>query len=231
MKKPVFYTEAAYAVAMVLLALGTALTAQGGFGMSMVVAPAYVVHLKLSQTYAWFGFGMAEYLLQSLILILMMLLLKRIKPVYFLSIASAVLYGFLLDGAMALVGLLPQLGIWGRLIIYSLGVLICTAALSLLFYSYLPPAAYEMLVKKLSERFKWKLTRVKTVYDLCSLGLSAVLSLVLLGNIQGIGFGTVVCAVTYGYLISLFSRLFEQHWDFQDRWDLRTVFEESEERV
>ena len=38
MKKPVFYTEAAYFIGLFLLALGTALTAYGGFGISMVVA-------------------------------------------------------------------------------------------------------------------------------------------------------------------------------------------------
>ena len=231
MQKRIFYTEGAYTVGMVLLALGTALTAHGGFGMSMVVAPAYVLHLKLSQTYDWFSFGMAEYLLQILILVLMMLLLRRIRPVYLLSIVSAVVYGFLLDGAMALAGLLPPLNVWGRLGLYSLGILICTAALSLLFNSYLPPAAYEMLVKQLSRRFGWKLTWVKTAYDLCSLALGAVLSVLSLGSIRGIGIGTVVCALIYGFLISLFSGVFARLWQFQDRWALRSMFEESEECV
>ena len=43
MKKPVFYTELAYILGLVLLALGTALTVYGNFGVSMVVAPAYIL--------------------------------------------------------------------------------------------------------------------------------------------------------------------------------------------
>ena len=61
MKKPVFYTEIAHVLALVLLALGTALTAYGDLGISMVVAPAYILHLKLSQVFPFFTFGVAGY--------------------------------------------------------------------------------------------------------------------------------------------------------------------------
>ena len=36
-----FYTEAAYVLGIVILALGTALMSFGNFGMSVVVAPPY----------------------------------------------------------------------------------------------------------------------------------------------------------------------------------------------
>ena len=225
MKKRIFYTEVAYALGQILLALGTALVAQGGFGMSMVVAPAYVLHLKLSEIWSWFGFGTAEYLLQILILLLMMAMLRKVKAIYFLSILSAVIYGSMLDGAMWLVGLISVDSIWVRIILYALGVLTCTASLSLLFYSYLPPAAYEMLVKQLSAKFDWKLTWVKTVYDLCSMAVSVGLSMVLLGRIEAVGIGTVICAVSYGFLIGGFSKLFSRVWEFQDRFNLRKFFE------
>lgn len=38
--KRVFYTELAYAIGIIVLALGTALMERADFGMSMVVAPA-----------------------------------------------------------------------------------------------------------------------------------------------------------------------------------------------
>ena len=61
MKKTVFYTEAAYLLGIVLLAFGTSLMELADFGMSMIVAPAYLLHLKLSQILPFFSFGMAEY--------------------------------------------------------------------------------------------------------------------------------------------------------------------------
>ena len=38
-----FYTEAAYFIGLIMLALGTAFMERADFGMSMVVAPAYPI--------------------------------------------------------------------------------------------------------------------------------------------------------------------------------------------
>ena len=40
----VFYTELAYVLGILALALGTALMERADFGVSMVVAPAYLLH-------------------------------------------------------------------------------------------------------------------------------------------------------------------------------------------
>ena len=88
MKKPVFYTEIAYVIGLLLLAWGTALTVCGGYGISMVVAPAYILHSALSQHWPWFSFGIAEYVLQAIILGIMMLLLRKVKITFFLFVIS-----------------------------------------------------------------------------------------------------------------------------------------------
>ena len=92
MKKPVFYTEIAYFLGIALLSLGTALTEYGGFGISMVVAPAYLLHLKICQTLPFFTFGVAEYTLQAVVLLAMILLLRKVKLPYFLWCRSTLRY-------------------------------------------------------------------------------------------------------------------------------------------
>ena len=95
--KRIFYTEAAYWIGLIALALGTALMTCADFGVSMIVAPAYLLHLKLSQVFPAFSFGMAEYTLQAALLIFMMILLRRVRLSYFFSFVTAVVYGFVLD--------------------------------------------------------------------------------------------------------------------------------------
>ena len=231
MKKPVFYTEAAYGLGFCILALGTAMMSRGGFGISMVVAPAYILHLKLSQSLPFFSFGMAEYVFQSIVLALMMLLLRRARAGYLFTFFSSVIYGFLLDGCMALAGLLPDHHLAVRLMIYILGDLLCTAGIALLFYSYLPPAAYELFVKELSRIKGFPLSRCKTVYDCLSLVLALGMSLLFFSGIEGIGLGTVVCALVNGTLIRIFTNLLKGVWDFRDRFSLRRHFEEREEML
>ena len=90
MKKPTFHTEIAFLLALALLAFGTALTAYGGLGLSMVVAPAYILHLKISEIFPAFTFGAAGYTLQAVVLLVMMLLLRKAKLIYLLSFLTAV---------------------------------------------------------------------------------------------------------------------------------------------
>ena len=123
MKKRTFYTEWAYALGMILLAMGTALMEKADFGMSMVVAPAYIVHLKVSQALPFFSFGMAEYTLQAVLLLLMTVILRRVKKAFFFSFVTAVIYGFLLDGAIALAAFLPEAGMAGRCMLFAAGML------------------------------------------------------------------------------------------------------------
>ena len=47
--KKTFYCEAAYAIGLACLALSTALMATADFGLSMVVAPAYILHTSNDQ--------------------------------------------------------------------------------------------------------------------------------------------------------------------------------------
>ena len=49
MKKRIFYTEIAYILGLIALALGTAFMEKADFGLSMVVAPPYILHLKISE--------------------------------------------------------------------------------------------------------------------------------------------------------------------------------------
>lgn len=212
---------------LVLLALGTALTVYGDFGISMVVAPAYVLHMKLQQYLPFFSFGMAEYLLQALILGIMLLVLPKRKWTWLLSFVTTVLYGLVLDGGGLLTALLPQsLGI--RIALYLLGVAMCTAGLAFLFRTYFPPAAYELLVKEIARRRHWQTYWVKTAYDCTSCVVAAVLSFVLLGRLEGIGVGTVVCALIYGVLIKQWGKLLDRIWIFRDGLKLKEKFEESE---
>ena len=227
MKKRVFRTEWAYALGMIFLAIGTALMEKADFGMSMVVAPAYIVHLKVSQALPFFSFGMAEYTLQAVILAGMMLILRRVKRAYFFSFVTAVLYGFLLDGAMGLAALLPEAGLAGRCALFVSGMLGCSAGIAMLFHTYIPPEAYELFVKEIAGKLKMDVARFKTVYDCVSCLVSIILSFAFFGwgRFEGVKAGTIVCALVNGWLIGRCAKFMEARWEFQDGLSLRKWFE------
>lgn len=217
----------AYVLGIIVLALGTAFMEQADFGMSMVVAPAYLLHLKISQYIPVFSFGMAEYSLQAVLLIIMSLSLRKFKPMYLFSLVTAVMYGLTLDAAIMLVDILPFNGLTGRIVCYCLGMLFCVIGISLLFHTYIPPEAYELFVKEISAKSGMDINIVKTLYDCFSCLVAIILSFVFFGlwHFEGVKFGTVICALVNGFLIGKCSKKLDSTFDFKDALNLRKRFE------
>lgn len=225
--KKVVWSEAAYVIGIVVLALGTAWMERADFGLSMVVAPAYLLHLKIAQYIPAFSFGMAEYSLQAVLLVILSLFMRKFKPIYLFSFVTAVLYGFTLDAAMLLVALFPLTAWIGRAVFYLIGMLLCAIGVSLLFHTYIPPEAYELLVKEVSAKSQVEIHVIKTAYDCLSCLAGIVLSFAFFGlwHFEGIKLGTVICALVNGFLIGICSKMIESIFDFQDALDLRKKFE------
>ena len=214
--KRIFYCEVAYFVGLVVLAFGTAFMERADFGISMVVAPAYIIHLKVSEYLPFFSFGMSEYVFQAILMVALSLVMGKVKKSYFLSFATAILYGFILDAAMKLVSFFPFTGIVWQIAFYISGLIICAIGVSLLLHTYFPPEAYELAVKELSRKFNTSIGRIKMVYDCCSCVLAIVLSLCFFSSFVGVKWGTIVCAIVNGWLIGRIGGFLEKKFVFKD---------------
>ena len=221
--KKFFYCEIAYIAGIIVLALGTALMEKANFGMSMVVAPAYLIHLKVSEFLPFFSFGMSEYVFQAFLLGVLSLIMGRIRKSYLLSFATAFLYGIILDAVMGVIGVLPFSGILWQVVYYTAGLVICSVGVALLFHTYFPPEAYELFVKELSQKYGLSISKTKTIYDCCSCVLGVILSLIFFGTFVGVQWGTILCALINGWLIGRISRFFETHFAFKDALPFRDM--------
>ena len=226
-RKKVFFTELAYAVGIIALAFGTALMEQADFGMSMVVVPAYVIHLKVSQYLPWYSFGMSEYVFQAVLLIAMALVMGRFRKSDLFSFLTAVIYGLVLDCSLSVVALIPAGGTAMRLLYFALGMIFCAIGVAMLFHSYISPEAYELLVKEVANKWNLNISKVKTVYDCCSCLVGIVLSFCFfgVGHFEGVKFGTILCALINGWLIGLFSHIMDSVFCWKDGLNLRSLFE------
>ena len=227
MKKKRFYTELAYILGLLLLAIGTAMMEKADFGVSMVVAPAYLVYLKVNPLLEWFSFGTAEYLLQLFLLAVLGIIQKRFKLGYLFSFITAFIYGMLLDGAMTVTGMIAGNPMALRIIFYIAGMLLCAAGVSMLFNTYISPEAYELFVKEIAGKLRMPVHRFKTIYDVCSCLAAVVMSFAFFGFgvFEGVKLGTVVCALVNGSMIGAFSRIWMKHFDFKDGLQLRRLFD------
>ena len=216
--RKVFYNEPAYIVGLALLALGTAMMEKADFGMSMVVAPAYLLHLKLSQVFPFFSFGMAEYCFQAFLLILLGFVMRRFRLMYLLSFVTALIYGVLLDLSMRLAAVWPGTGLYARFVYYLLGMVVCAFGIAMLFDTYIAPEAYELFVKEIAGKTGKQISLVKTAYDCISCLAGIIMSFAFfgIGHFEGVKAGTIFCALINGGLIGICSKVLQRCFVFKD---------------
>ncbi len=227
MKKITFYSELAYIIGLMLTAIGNALMTQANFGLSMVVAPSYLIHIKVSEWLPFYSFGMSGYIFQGMLVLLTALIMKRFRLSYLFSFVTAFIFGNMLDAALIPASLIPADNIWVRILLMCVGLVVVSSGVSLLFNTYISPEAYELLVKEVSKKSGIETGRMKIIYDMSSLTLSILLSFVFFGfpNFVGIGIGTAVSAVLNGILIGAYLKFYRRIFEFKDLLRLRHVFE------
>ena len=205
-KAPYFrrWGEISFILAAIFTTMGVALMTKANFGLSMIVAPAYII----SEVSDILTFGMSEYIIQAILLATLFVIIKRVEWRYALSFLSAIIYGAILDFFI----IIFQFQQCPRRIMGQDSSLHRRASgigfgVALYFNSYLPPCAYDLFVREASRHLHIKMTKFKIAYDWSSLAVALILSLLFFRRLHGIGIGTIVCSAVNGPLIGLFSKL------------------------
>ena len=209
--KKTFYSELPYVFGQIILTLGAALIRTSGFGVSMVVAPAYLI----ADFVPFLTVGKAEYTFQALLLLVFCLIVRKFRVKYLLSFVTAFIYGHIIDAYLALLALGEPYSLAWRVVFFVLGDVCTVVGVTFFFKTYVPPEVYELFVKGLSERFGFDMGKVKWAYDLSSLAFAAALSFAFFGELRYVWIGTAILAVINGPLISRFSRFLDRRCDFR----------------
>lgn len=191
--------------------LGVAFATKSDFGLSMIAAGPYILHVRLRETLLWFTQGTAEYFYEAVILIVLCLIIRRFRLRYLLTFAEAFLAGLILDGWFTLLGGNgAYAGLGMRICSFVLGLFICSLGVAFFFRTDLPLQSYDFAVVKISERFSLPQRKVKLGFDISMLVLSLILALTLTGKLTGIGIGTVITTFLNSRVISLWGKLIDR---------------------
>ncbi len=210
-------SEVTYFAAIVLLSLAVAILSTADFGISMIVALAYLLSLKAG----FLSFGQAEYVVQAIVFILLCIVLKRFRFVYFFSFGTCLIYGFVLDLWRKIPFLNPaatppgSMNLPLRIAMFVIGMVLTSFSVALFFKTYLFPQVYDFFVKAVSCKYGIKLSRLKTIVDLSCLTASVIMTFAFFGEIRGIGWGTLIMALLNGTVIGFFSKLLDKAFDFK----------------
>ena len=205
-------SELVYVFAVLLLSFAVAMCAAADFGVSMIVAPAYILHLRIPAI----SFGQAEYILQAVLFIVFCLLKRKFKPVYLFSFFTCLFYGLVLDLWRIIIpafrpeaaGALPMPA---RIVFFIISMFLTSFSVTLFFQTYLYPQVWDFFVKGISAHFRLDRSKFKIAFDFSCLALSLAMTLLFFGEIRGIGIGTVILTLFNGLIIAFFNKQMNKH--------------------
>jgi len=223
------YSECTYLLSIIILSFAVAMISATDLGLSMIVAPAYIVSQKLT----FLTFGQCEYILQGVLFVVFCLLMKKVKTVYFSSFLTCIIYGAVLDLWRVVVPLFNptvtapgSMELWLRILLFVIGELLTAFSIALCYRTYLYPQVYDFFVKGVSERYPIDRSRLKTIFDVCCLLVACILTLLLFRKFVGIGIGTLIITAVNGVLIGMFGKLMDRYMTVKPLWPkLALVFE------
>ena len=226
-KKITLSSELMYLVATVVLAFSVAMLTAADFGVSMIVAPAYIFSLKFNM----FTFGQSEYIIQAIVFVLFCIIVRKIKLIYFTSFLSCLVYGAVLDLWRAAVPLFnpavtapESIDFVLRIVLFAVGELLTAISIAIFFRTYIFPQVYDFFVKCICEKFSINKSKFKIIFDFSFLALALILSLLFFGEIKGIGIGTLVIVCINGLLIGFFGKVIDRFFE------IKPTFKKLEEK-
>jgi len=185
-------------------ALGVAFTKCGSLGVSPVSSVANVLSLRFT------ALSMGDWLiLWSVLLILgqIAVLRRRYQLIQLLQLPMAFLFGWFTDVGMLIAGLVPVNNYPMQLVMVVLGIVILGFGVALSVSANVMFNAGEGFVKALSDVTEKNFGDVKIAFDIFSVSLSVVLSLILFGGkVVGLREGTLIASICTGLAVKFFTK-------------------------
>lgn len=211
--KLTLHSETVYLAAIIILSFAVAMVSAADFGVSMIVAPAYILSLAAPAL----TFGQSEYILQAALFIAFCIAMRKFRPVYLTSFVTCLIYGAVLDlwrvvipafnPAVTKPGDFPM---YVRIIFFAIGMLLTAFSVALFFKTYLYPQVYDFFVKGISMKYGINITKFKRIFDACCLAVACAMTLIIFKSFRGVGIGTLIMTAFNGVIIGGFSRLFDK---------------------
>lgn len=201
---------AVYFIGLFVMTIGIALSVKSNLGVSPVSSIPYTM------TCVWgIEMGKATILFHIvLVLIQILLLRKKFKPVQLLQVLVGVVFGYFTTFCNYMVSFLPSTD---NLVLRVIMVLLSTVFVAFGIFLYLPtdliPLAGEGAMQAVSSVTHIEFSKVKIGFDCTMVLISAITCLTILHSLGSVGAGTIIAAILVGTLVGIINRAFGKQRD------------------
>ncbi len=204
-----------YFCGLFCIATGIAFSAKSGLGVSPVGSPAnvlYQIGLNMGLPENFFNLGNWTIAVYCVYILMQIVVLgKKFKPVQLLQLAISFAFGWLVNLTTAMVSGLPAPTNYGMQMLYLL-VNVPMVALGVMLYlsPNLLPTPGEGVALAISQRWELSVAAGKTIFDCSMVVISVILSLIWFRGLVGVREGTVICALLTGFVMRQFQKLLQK---------------------
>lgn len=208
-KKLLFRGELALALAVVFNSFGVVLMLYSQAGISAISSVPYA----FSEVLPCFSLGTWTYLFQALLIVTLMVLRRRFVVAYLFSFVVGFVFSELLDLHELWITILPTSLGW-YVGYFAVSYLILCVGIALSNRCKLPIVPTDLFPRELAQITGISYAKIKISFDAICLIVTATLTGLFLGHLQGIGIGTVLAALTMGKSIGLIGDWLDRHFIF-----------------
>ena len=212
---PLFRGELALLLAVLVNSFGVVLMLYSGAGISAISSVPYA----FSEVWPFFTLGTWTYLFQAALIISLMILRKRFVPMYLFSFVVGFFFSELLDHK-AWIGILPYT-LPMRFVYFIISYLLLCIGIAFSNRCGLPIIPTDLFPRELAQITGISYPKIKISYDVICLLTTAVLTFLFLGQIRGLGIGTIMAAFTMGKSIGMIGNILDRHFRFATAKDLK----------
>lgn len=201
--------EAALVLAVLVNSFGVILMLYSGSGISAISS----VPFAFSEVLPGLTLGTWTYLFQGALILSLMLLRKRFVPSYLFSFLVGFAFSGLLDLHELWIGILPDTLPW-RLLYFLISYLLISLGIALSNRCELPIVPTDLFPRELAQITGISYSKIKISFDVICLAVTAGMTSVFLGHLDGLGIGTILAAFTMGKVIGAIGGLLDRHFSF-----------------
>lgn len=194
-----------YFVGLFIMTIGIALSVKSNLGVSPVSSIPYTM------TCVWgIEMGKATIIFHAMLVLIQILLLrKRFKPINLLQVVVGIVFGYFTTFCNYLATFLPSTdNIAMRIVL----MLVSTVFIAVGIFFYLPanliPLAGEGVMQAVSDVTKIEFSKVKIGFDCSMVIISVITCLICIHSLGSVGAGTVIAAFLVGFNLGRVNKAF-----------------------
>ena len=195
---PVIRGEIALIVIILINSLGVVLMLYSGSGISAISSVPYAFSLVFPKI----SLGTWTYIFQGLLVLSLMIMRKKFVAPYLFSFLVGFAFSEMLDIHEMWINALPT-ALEYRVVYFVISYLLICLGIALSNRCGLPIIPTDLFPRELADITKIKYSRIKIGFDVTCLAITALMTCIILGHLDGLGIGTILAAFTMGKVIGM----------------------------